>query len=66
MPDDRYERYIEKIEEIVKWLSENEYTVSESKEFFGAAQSFIENTAPVKEARINRENYSPLSRSLMD
>ena len=66
MPDDRYERYIEKIEEIVKWLSENEYTVSESKEFFEAAQSFIESTAPVKEARINRENYSPLSRSLMD
>lgn len=54
---------VKKIEEIVKWLSKNGYTVNESKRFFEAAQAMIEDAAPVKEIRINSENYLPLSKS---
>ena len=63
MEEGKYKKQCEKIEEIVKWLFENGYTVNESKRFFEAAQAMIEDAAPVKEIRINTENYLSLSKS---
>lgn len=56
---DQYEKECEKIEEIVEWLFQNGYTVSESKRFFEAAQTMIESAAPVKKIRVAVENYLP-------
>lgn len=62
MKEVQYEKEHEKIEEIVEWLFQNEYTVSESKRFFEAAQAMIEHAAPVKKVRMVVENYLPSSK----
>lgn len=39
----------EELTRIIKWIADQGYTVSESKEFLSLAQSIIEESAPVKE-----------------
>ena len=62
MKEVQCEKEYEKIEEIVEWLFQNGYTVSESKRFFEAAQTMIESAAPVKKIRVAVENYLPSSK----
>lgn len=58
----------EELTRIIKWIADQGYTVSESKEFLSLAQSIIEESAPVKEVNIKGmfDNYLPSSSSLMD
>lgn len=55
-------RHYRKIEEIIAWLSENEYTVEESRRFFEEAQKIAENTTRIQKTDINEEIYAPLKR----
>ena len=57
-------RHYRKIEEIIAWLSENGYTVEESRRFFEEAQKIAENTTKIQKTDINEEIYMPLKRKV--
>lgn len=62
--EEKARKHYKKIEETIAWLSENEYTVEESRRFFEEAQKIAENTTKIQKTDINEEIYMPLKRKV--
>lgn len=62
--EEKARKHYEKIEEIIAWLSENEYTVEASRRFFEEAKKIAENTTKIQKTDINEEIYMPLKRKV--
>ena len=62
--EEKARKHYKKIEEIIAWLSENEYTIEESRRFFEEAKKIAENTTKIQKTDINEEIYMPLKRKV--